>query len=107
MKFSSRKLKRNLPRNTHSNWSRPFAATFVTHGEIEFKLSIFTMNHWSGCCLIERCRTQVSSSDDRFKLTGERAPLKKRCEDASHSEALRSKSFAAAITFRASFGSAH
>src|SRR5262245_31917162 len=77
MKSSSRKSKRNLPGNTNSNWSRPFAATFVTHGEIGFKWSIFTMNHWSGCCPIERCRTQVSSSDDRVRLTGERAPCEK------------------------------
>src|SRR4030095_9030802 len=77
MKSSSRKSERNLPGNTNSNWSRRFAATFVTHGGIAFKWSIFTMNHWCGCCPIERCRTRVSSSDDRFKLTGERPPCEK------------------------------
>jgi hypothetical protein len=32
--------------------------------------------------------------------------VQKRCEDASHSKALRAKSIAALSTFRASFGSA-
>jgi extradiol dioxygenase family protein len=55
-------VRKKLTENTNSNWSPRSAATFVIHGGIVFRWSIFTMNHLYGCCPIARCRKRVSSS---------------------------------------------